>query len=113
MTFTFANGKWTKDGKEVSAAEVRAATKKTTTGYSGSFLPDPATEGYGPLPNDPEAKAAEMSQRVLESGYHGSVDNVPLWHPGERKLYSVMGPNGRSWAEEIEIEDDLKHAGDY
>ena len=43
----------------------------------------------------------------------GSVDDVPLWQPGERKAYSGIGPDGHTtWAEMIEIEDDLKHAYD-
>lgn len=35
----------------------------------------------------------------------GSVDDVPLWAPGERKAY------GR-FAEAIEMEDELRHAFD-
>jgi hypothetical protein len=115
MTFTYTNGKWTKDGKIVTATEVRAATKPKATGYTGSFLPDPKQEsGYAPLPNNPEARAAEMSQRVIESGYAGSVDDVPLWGEGERKLYdgACFCGGAHTAAEHIEMEDDMRHAYD-
>lgn len=37
--------------------------------------------------------------------FEGSIDDVPLWHPGERQAYG-------KFAEMIEIEDDIKHAFD-
>jgi hypothetical protein len=37
--------------------------------------------------------------------YEGSVDDVPLWKPGERKAYGAF-------AEVIEMEDELRHAFD-
>lgn len=64
----------------------------------------------------PEARASRQSQEILENGHTLSADDTPLWHPGERSLYaSVKGLHGTglSMAEEIEIEDDLKHAFDY
>ena len=45
----------------------------------------------------------------------GNVDNVPLWHEGERQAYSgrCFCGGAHSIAEHIEMDDDLKHAGDY
>ena len=104
MPFVFQNGKWTKDGKVVTPAEVKAATKRAPTpGYSGSFLPQPSE------------RAGEVCEDCSGTPHmSGSVDDVPLWHPGERQVYDkIRMPSGLSMAEEIEIEDDMKHAFDY
>lgn len=47
------------------------------------------------------------------SHYQGSADDMPLWRKGERKMYDGDSGDGvHTWAELIEIEDDLKHAYD-
>ena len=63
-----------------------------------------------------EARAMAIADGLSESGtISGSIDDVPFWHPGERQIYAnargLTNPN-ISMAEEMEIEDDQKHAFD-
>jgi hypothetical protein len=91
------------DGKETTREKWMAAAPAQTpkVGYSGSFLPDPLTdEACDDCPSLPPHK-------------RNSPEHKSLWAPGERKAYDGMSGDGvHTFAELIEMDDEMKHAYD-
>ena len=87
----------------VTPEQVKAATKTTKSGYSGDYLPRP------------KMSIGEVCEDCTDSIPHkaGSADDVLMWRKGERKMYdSDSGDGIHTFAELMEIEDDMKHAYD-